>query len=64
MSTVRWVTNALLITTRNNRGTTDGWEDLVLCSLNGRGELVVVRVNAVTSTEPVMKTSVLTYEKR
>jgi hypothetical protein len=63
VSQVRWVTNALVITTRHNRGTTEGWEDLWAFSLNGRGELNVARVVAVTSPEPVMKTSVLTYKR-
>ena len=63
MSQVRWVTNALLITTKHNRGATEGWEDLLVCSLNGRGELTLVRVVAVTSPEPVMKTVVLTYRR-
>jgi hypothetical protein len=63
VSQVRWVTHALLITTKHNRGAVEGWEDLLVCSMNGPDELVVVNVAAVTSTEPVMKAVALTYRR-
>jgi hypothetical protein len=61
-SQARWVTNALLVTTKyvTNIGR---WEDLVVCSLDGDGNLVVVTVSTPKSTQRGMSTETLIYRK-
>ena len=61
-SQARWVTNALLVTTKyvTNIGQ---WEDLVVCSLDGDGNLIVVTVSAVKTSQRGMSTETLIYRK-
>lgn len=61
-SQARWVTNALLVTTKyvTNIGR---WEDLVVCSLDGDGNLVVVTVSTPKTSDRGMSTETLVYRK-
>lgn len=61
VSQVRWVTNALLITTRTN-ATNGNWEDILILSLAGPDKLNVVKVNTLMEGNG-MATAVLSYKK-
>ena len=58
----RWVSNALLITTKTD-SSIGRWEDAMIWSLDGGGNLQLVTVDATTSMELVMKTQLLTYRR-
>jgi hypothetical protein len=62
-SRARFVTSALLITTRIDAGRTGQWEDLLLVSQSGPGEITVVSCNALKSMEGGMAIRVFKYTK-
>jgi hypothetical protein len=62
-SRARFVTSALLVTTRIDAGPTGHWEDLLLVSQDRPGEITVVSCNAVKSMERGMATRVFKYTK-
>ncbi|HET9359277.1 MAG TPA: hypothetical protein VFO58_05985 [Vicinamibacterales bacterium] len=62
-SRARFVTAALVVTTRIDAGATGHWEDLFIVSLDRPGEVTVVASNAVKSMEPGMVTRVFNYRK-
>jgi len=57
------VTSALLVTTKTNAGTVGQWEDLTLFSMDGTGNLNIVKVDTLKAMEPVMGTRVLTSRR-
>jgi hypothetical protein len=59
----RWVTNALLVTTKTGAGVTGAWEDMVIYSLSGPNTLTVVTVMTPKSSELGMSTQLSTYER-
>jgi hypothetical protein len=62
-SRARFVTFALVVTTRIDAGATGHWEDLFIVSLDKPGELTVVSCNALKSMEPGMSTRTFKYTK-
>jgi hypothetical protein len=62
-SRARFVTAALVVTTRIDAGTTGHWEDLFVVSLDRPGEVTVVTCNTVKSMERGMATRVVKYTK-
>jgi hypothetical protein len=63
VSRARFVTSALLVTTRTDAGSFGHWEDLFLVSPDSDGKLTVVTCNAAKSRERGMSTRVFTYTK-
>ena len=63
VSQARWVTHALLITTKYNTPVGQ-WEDMVICSLDGKGKLNVVTVSAAKSSDEGMITRQFVYSKK
>ena len=59
---VRWVTNALLVTTATEAGVTGRWEDAMICSL-ADGNLTLVLISTPKSAHLEMITRVLTYKR-
>ena len=62
-SRARFVSAALIVTTRIDAGSTGHWEDLMLVSQDRPGEITVVTCNALKSTERGMATRVFKYTK-
>lgn len=62
-SRARFVTYALVVTTRIDAGATGHWEDLFVMTLNGPGEVTVVSCNALKSMQPGMSTRTFKYTK-
>jgi hypothetical protein len=61
-SQARWVQNALLVVTKTTSpiGT---WEDMLICSLDGDGNLNVVVLGTPKSQQAAMITTLLTYRR-
>ena len=53
----------MLVTTKTNAGTVGQWEDLTLFSMDGTGNLNIVKVDTLKAMEPVMGTRVLTSRR-
>lgn len=62
-SRARFVTAALVVTTRIDAGTTGHWEDLFIVSLDRPGQVTVISCNASKSTQPGMATRMFKYTK-
>ena len=63
VSRARFVSSALIVTTRIDAGSTGHWEDLFIVSVDRPGEVTVVTCNAVKSRESAMATRLLKYTK-
>jgi hypothetical protein len=63
VSRARFVTDALVVTTRIDAGPTGHWEDLFIVSLDRPGEVTVVSCNAMKSMESGMSTRLFKYTK-
>lgn len=62
-SRARFVSSALLVTTRIDAGMTGHWEDLLLLSLDGANQITLVSCDTLKSTERAMATKVFKYTK-
>jgi hypothetical protein len=62
-SRARFVTYALVVTTRIDAGPTGHWEDLFIVSLDRPGEVTVVSCSALKAMEPGMATRTFKYTK-
>lgn len=60
----RFVTAALLVTTKTDAGSTGRWEDLMVLSLDTTGQLTLVSSAAAKSVQPAMNTSVFKYVRK
>jgi hypothetical protein len=63
LSQARWMSEALLVTTITNAGITGRWESVLTCSLDGKGNLVIVSVDPNLWPPSTMSTRTLTYSK-
>jgi len=60
----RFVSLALLVTTRTEAGTTGTWEDLMMLAPDGKGQLTLVSSSAALYPEGAMNTKVFVYKKQ
>jgi hypothetical protein len=63
VSQVRWVQHALLVTT-TTRSPIGTWEDMMVCSLDGRGNLNIVVLSTPKDWHAAMITTLLTYRRK
>lgn len=63
-SQARFVTHALLVTTKTEAGPTGQWEDLMVLALDSSGTLSLVTSGTAKSMDPVMITRLFKYVRK